>query len=517
MAPRRGTTWVPLALLAGCYLGSRLTALTALPMFLDESWHIRWSMWISLGKRLEKPWEYGKGLSVFLNALAFPWAASHYLWVSRSLSVAAGLLALGACIAVGRRLFGMRTALLAGALFVASPFQFFYDRLVLTDPLMSAFATLALLGSVRLAQDGRMRDGVLTGLWLALSVFSKALGVLVFFVPALATALVGRLRRNARPLAAAYGLATAAVAYPLWAFTTTTSTVKVAVAGRASVVERLVENSQAGAHWLWSYWTAPVVILGLAAIALAVVRRSRAALLLAAVVGLPLVAFAAVSTLWFPRYIVFLTPPFLVLAAWSLESSLAGVGRLAAKLALPAATGRLLTAGILIAVVLPGVCRMVPLWIDPRGADLPDVDRDQFVSGWPSGYGARETVAFVRKEVEASPRGLLLVVHGPARRTTPWAAGVEFAFDSRLEIRDLDLADPTAIPVLERWACDEGPALLVVSPVGSARAIPREEAWRHLGAKALTTSKPDGTAWDEIFRLKCPAREAPKATPGPRG
>jgi 4-amino-4-deoxy-L-arabinose transferase-like glycosyltransferase len=506
MALSKDAARTALALLAACHLSSRLVALTALPMFLDESWHIRWSMWIALGKRLEKPWEYGKGVSVFLNALAFPWAADHYLWVSRALTVVVGLVALLACVATARRLFGSRTALLAGALLLSSPFQFFYDRLVLADPFMSAFAALALLGSVRIAQDGRTRDGIVTGLWLALAVFSKALGILTFSVPALTVLLVGRVRSSLRALVAAYACATALVAFPLWAFFTKTSTVKVAIAGQAPVATRLVENSQAAAHWLSTYWTLPVLLLGLTGVALAAVHRSRPALLLAAVVGLPLAALMAISTLWFPRYLVFLTPPFMILAAWALDELLSGIQRLSTRLAVPAPTVRLLFAAIVLAAVLPGVGRIAPLWIDPRGARLPDVDMDQFVTGWPSGYGTRETLALVRHELDRSPTGLLLVVHGPARRTTPWALGVAFAYDSRVEIRDLDMADPSAIPVLERWTCEEGPALLVVSPVGPARRDPSPERWEHMAARVLTTSKPDGAAWDQVFRLRCPSR-----------
>ena len=61
--------------LGALYLGSRLFALTALPLFYDETTHIRWAVDIASGERSEKllrPLNYGKGLSVFLNALPLP-------------------------------------------------------------------------------------------------------------------------------------------------------------------------------------------------------------------------------------------------------------------------------------------------------------------------------------------------------------------------------------------------------------------------------------------------------------
>ena len=135
------------------YLASRLHALTALPMFLDETTHIRWAVEIAQGEKLGRPWNYGKGLSIFLNALLFPWAFDHYLWASRALTVAFGALSLGAGILVANRLGDAATAIVFGVLYVACPFALFYDRLALTDPPMGAIATLVLLFSVRLSDS----------------------------------------------------------------------------------------------------------------------------------------------------------------------------------------------------------------------------------------------------------------------------------------------------------------------------------------------------------------------------
>ena len=72
-----------LLLLFLVYFATRLFGLTLLPMFLDESWHLSWSMWIAEGLEWEVPWQYGKGLSIFATALLFPAAAHDYLAAGR--------------------------------------------------------------------------------------------------------------------------------------------------------------------------------------------------------------------------------------------------------------------------------------------------------------------------------------------------------------------------------------------------------------------------------------------------
>jgi hypothetical protein len=42
---------------------------------------------------------------------------------------------------------------------------------------------------------------------------------------------------------------------------------------------------------------------------------------------------------------------------------------------------------------------------------MPEADRFQYVLGWPSGYGVRDTERLVREELARHPAGLTVVVH----------------------------------------------------------------------------------------------------------
>ena len=157
-ADPRCVRWV---VLLGLYLASRLVALTALPMFLDERIYLRWAYWITQGRRLQVPFVAGKGLSVWVLAAVTPHAADPLL-AGRLLTVAVGILTLVAVHRLAARLTGdVRVADLAALFFIVCPFTLFHDRMVLTDPYLSAFTAWTLLLALRLAGTPRLRDGAL--------------------------------------------------------------------------------------------------------------------------------------------------------------------------------------------------------------------------------------------------------------------------------------------------------------------------------------------------------------------
>ena len=187
-------------------------------------------------------------------------------------------------------------------------------------------------------------------------------------------------------------------------------------------------------------------------------------LFLAALVVLPVLGFAAISTLWFPRYLVFVTVPALLLAA-------RGLVRLQER------TPRWAQGLLLVGALAPALAFDRDILFEPVRADLPDIDRAQFILGWPSGYGTEDTVAFVREELQHHPGGLTVVVHVHSRRTTWLALGLEFARDPRVELRDLDLTQPQNLDLLAAWAHTRpDPARAVARGRG-----PRAPGAAHLG------------------------------------
>ena len=333
------------------------------------------------------------------------------------------------------------------------PYALVYDRLALTDPALGTFAVFVAVLCLRLVERWRARDGLLLGLVLALAVFAKALGILLFFAPAAAVLLIAprRLRRPL-PLIVAYGVAGALTAYPLLRYFQVTATVRVAVSkSDASLLQRLAENLPLCATWLWTYWTPVLLALALFALVRAALVRSRAVAFVGLLIAVPILAFAGVGDIWFPRYLVFLTGPFVALAAWGADGVAAAIEARAPRRA------RLISAAALALSLLPAARADWDLLVDPPRARLVEIDRFQYVTGWPSGYGVRDTVEFVRAERTRHPDGITVVTHARTVRTTARALDLEFADVKDVASRTSTSTTPTARSPCSRSGRGSGP------------------------------------------------------------
>lgn len=447
---------------------------------------------------------------MWLGALVTPFAADP-LWANRGLGVAFGLLTLFATVAIADRLYDRRVGLVAGAFYVFCPFTLFYDRLALADACLSALFALTLLLSLRIVAEPRLRFGILAGVVMALGVYTKAPGVLLFAVPIATAVFLGPRRRGWRVLLAAYAVAMPPAAYALWRFATTRNTadmVGIATRSEQPPLARSAANLAEAAGWLWAFWTPTLVVLGLAGLAIAIARRRHEGLLLAVLAAFPAVAFGLTLSRWLPRYLLFGSAPFLVLGAWALC--------LLVDRATTSRPGAFRTAALVVAaaaVLIPSLRFDLALWTDPPRAPLPALDREQFIVGWTSGYGIRDTERLVREELARHPDGVTVVVHANRFRTlraTPMALGLAFAREPRVRLEDWDLAHPSAGPALEKWAA-AGPTLLVVPRADPLVPPPDMAPFAPLLTFLVTTRKPDERPCDDVYRLGLPP--APESAP----
>ena len=479
--------------LVGLYLSSRVVALTALPMFLDERIYLRWAHWIAQGRRLQVPFVAGKGLSVWALAAVTPGAANPLL-AGRLLTVAVGILTLLAVHRVAVRLTGdVRVADLAALFYIACPFTLFHDRMVLADPYLSAFTALTLLLALRLTDAPRARDGAALGAAMALGISAKVTGLPLLAVPILVLLVMGGTRRAwVKPLALAYVVAIGLVAYPVWRFFSRRSgeLSKLAGAGGDDTPLPAVvsANLELALSWLWRYWTPGLALLALAGLVVAL-RTSplrRSALLLVLVALGPVAVFASVSRVWFPRYVLFTTVPLVILAALGFRALLDAVER---RSPASPSMGALRTALLLALVLAPALRFDAALWTDPSQAPLPEVDRFQYVTGWPSGYGSRDSVEFLRARRAERPEGLTLVTPGPS--ITASAVRLLWASDAGMEVRAVD---PSAdVPA------DLARPVYVVVSVAEGVHLPAH--WTSEVTREFVSFKPDGAPADELYRV----------------
>lgn len=504
------------ALLSALYVATRLPGLALLPIFLDEILHVRWALLLSQGGRpWDATWKWGRALTIWLGALASPWA-SDLLLANRLVSVALGGLTLWATVASARRLLGPRAALAAGAFYALCPFTLFHDRMALTEAGLAAFTALTLYFSIRVAESGSRLFAVLAGLAAALAVLVKALGVLALAIPALVVVVLGPLRPRLTALAVAYAVALPPSLFAWRRFAATENAQHMAelfTGGGGAIAGRFLASLAEALGWLWTWCTPPLALLALAGAMLAAARRDRRLLLLAVLAAYPVAAFSAALTWRMPRYYLPAAVPLLLLAAAAVDRAAAFA---AARRRDPARAGAWLLGAFTLAALVPALRFDRELWTDPARAPMPPADRFQYVSGWPSGYGVRDTERLVREELQRHPGGVTVVVHANRfqnLRVTPLALGLAFAREPRVRLEDWNFAEPSAIPAFERWAA-AGPTLLVVPRADPAAPLPDPAGWSHVATLVARTTKPDGQPCDDVYRA-CPPPGCDRAGAGP--
>jgi hypothetical protein len=146
-------------------------------------------------------------------------------------------------------------------------------------------------------------------------------------------------------------------------------------------------------------------------------------------------------------------------------------------------------AGLLILVFVPALRFDLALWTDPTRAPFPALDRFQYVTGWPSGYGSRDSVAFLRAERRRLPEGLVLVTPGPS--TTASAIRLLWANDPAVEVRYVDPDEDAPAGGARR-------AVYVI--VSLAEGVRLPDHWASEVTRQYASFKPDGAPADALYR-----------------
>ncbi|MEP7200707.1 MAG: glycosyltransferase family 39 protein [Chloroflexota bacterium] len=395
------------------YHASRLWNLTALPMFLDESLYLWWARVFRATGDLVQPIRETTILQPLLLGLMPALDGGSplgHLFTGRWLSVAAGSLTVVGIVLLGRTLGSAHSGLIAAWLYVLSPFALFYDRIILTDGPLTLFGVACLYLTWRVCRRGGWRNALALGLMLGFAMLTKVKGVFFILIPLTVILSMPNAWRNRprwRELAVAFGVFALlfGAMLILGGFA-----VQFEFVNKAGVTTDLAAQSEqfiANVVTLWVWLTAYVPGgLLIATVALGVVgmlHLRRYAIWLLGYALATLVFYLVVSRIWYPRYLLPIMPPLWLCAA----SGLTAVGEWMRNWprARRWAVGAL---GIVVFLLLlaPSVSFDRALVTDPLTAPLPDVERLQYVEGWPAGYGLAEVVALLKEQADASADGI---------------------------------------------------------------------------------------------------------------
>jgi hypothetical protein len=505
--------------LVGFYAVTRLYNLRLLPIFLDEATHIEWSLaiWQRHGLdvlgALNRPLADGKFLQILLLSLVSPWAPDP-LWGSRLVSVLGGAVTLCSCYAIGKRLYGIRVGLVSALLYILCPFGLFYDRMALADSFLCAGAAFTLWAAIALVQERSCRYCLALSASLGLTPLFKATGVIVFFIPLLCCLLLagpgGGLARLRKQVALAYAAAIACIGaiyvpsyllgvekplrmnyHYLAAFSKSQ--------GISGLLRVRWDHVREAATWTVAYITPPIVIVAMFGLILAVLTFDRKALLLGSAGAILFCSIPVLFDLMFPRYLIWTTGPWVVLAAATvvqLSRAVAGEMKLG-KIGAAAVTGV-----CLLFVCIPAVYLDDEMLRNVRGAQLPAVDRAQYIEGWPSGYGVEEAAGFLKKEAGRSPGGLI-VACSESGGNSQVGIRVLLSREKKIRIEHLLVRGDAAFGRLEKWA-GQRTVYVVFEQPPLGRTVDEQPDVERLGTIAKRIEayvKPGGGSAILVYRL----------------
>ena len=402
-------SWVPSVIVASffgvVYFAMRLYNLTILPIFTDEAIYIRWSQ---IGSR-DASWRYislvdGKQplftwiMMVVLKLIKDP------LTAGRLVSVGAGFLSIVGIWFLTFEMFrSKRISFIASLVYLLSPFTLMYDRLALYDSLVAAFSIWNLYIAILLVRKPRLDTALILGMTLGAGMLNKSSGFLsLYMVPG--TLLLFDWSKKLRTKRFFKWLALSIVAAvisqmmysvlrlsPLYAMIGLKD--QVFVYSLKDWLTHPFHFFQGNMHglldWFIHYLTWPVFLVSFVPI-LFFWKKPLEKLLLFGWTAAPMVALALFGKVLYPRFVLFMAMPTLVLAA-------DGVWEIVSRIHLKVIV-------IIVGIILFFQCVTVDYAIltNPINAAIPKADQGQLIDDWPSGWGVREVNAYITTQAKNS-------------------------------------------------------------------------------------------------------------------
>lgn len=420
-----------LLLLVFLFLFTRLYNLTLLPIFTDEAIYIYWAKYIAsyhsnwfTSLTDGKPPLFIWIIAAFLKM--FP--PSAYLFAGRFVSVIAGGLAIIGIYKLSLLLFrSNKTSFIAALLYILSPFMLFYDRMALFDSFLSAALVWSVYFAIKTSISHKKKDAILWGTLLGIALLVKLPAIIFLFITPICF-LILLSKKDFKKL----------LLLPLLAIA-----IALAISGMQKLSANyqllnaknqqfqlsfdqlllnpfilLEKNLRDIFDWIISYYTMPVLILGGIGMIFLLYKDFRKGALLFILWAMPIVIFATVGKILFPRYILFTTPYFIILLAEA--SRVLFSYNYIKRLQIP----------IVLLALFASLKFDFYLLANPPLAPLPITDYNQYISSEYSGYGLDKVFSFLDTEVSQGPQ-IMLVTQGKFG-LFPYAFKLKYWDDKRM-------------------------------------------------------------------------------------
>jgi 4-amino-4-deoxy-L-arabinose transferase-like glycosyltransferase len=394
--------WGLISSFLAAYLFLRLLFLQSFPIFTDEAIYVRWAQiagtdpnWIFISLTDGKQPMFVWLASFFMRFTTDP------LLGARLVSVTAGLFSMVGLFFVAKELFqSRRIGFVASFLYILYPFALVYDRMALYDSLVATSIIWALYLEILLVKHVKLHIAILLGIVIGLGLLNKSSSnFALILMPFLLLLFDFKDKKWKDKLIrlALYAVIAAVISQAMYYLLKLSPFFYIIAQKNAVFVYPFKEwlqhpftyvypNLVTLTGWLVDYSTIPFLIFVAAAFFFGK-KDWREKLLLLAWFIVPFVALATFGKLLYPRYILFMTMPLLVLAAYSFYTILHALSSV-----------RWIKAGVLLVFMLPFFITDLLIITDFVKAPIAESDKNQYIIEWPAGLGVKESVAFLEKE-----------------------------------------------------------------------------------------------------------------------
>jgi 4-amino-4-deoxy-L-arabinose transferase-like glycosyltransferase len=392
-------TWASFVVL---YFATRLYNIMSLPIFTDEAIYTRWAQIA----RFDPNWRFisltdGKQpLFVWFDMIVMRFVNDPLL-AGRLVSVFAGFATMVGLYFLGKTLFNKKVGVLASLLYIFYPFALVYDRMALYDSLVATLFVWGVIFEILLVRYRRLDIALILGFILGGAVLNKTSGFLLIYLFPLSLFLFNfkdkKWKFNLVKWASLAFLSTA-LAYGFYSVLRLSPFVHIIEEKNTIFVYtfsqwlshpfNFVQGNMIGLlDWTVSYLTISGVLLVLASFF--IFRKNlKEKLFLFAFFIVPLLGLALFGRVLYPRFILFMTMPLLILVAFSLDNIL-----------MKLRTNKAKAFGILVALLFFLRADFFIL-TDFKNAPIPYSDLEQYINNWPAGGGVKEIIGILEREAK---------------------------------------------------------------------------------------------------------------------
>lgn len=383
---------------------TRIANLLAVPIFTDEAIYIRWAQ-IGLNDPAHRYISLTDGKQPLLTWLMYPFLKifSDPLFAGRFVSVIAGVVSCIGIYFVARELFDKKTAIIASLLYIITPFTILYDRLALMDSLLASIGIWSLYLEILLVRYVRLDIALLLGITVGLGLLTKSSALFFLYLLPFSLLLFNFSKKQKGKRLIIWGLLNLLVIFiaevmynslrlsPWFYIIKQKNYSFIITIGEflKSPFVLFLPNLNGLFGFLFGYLTLPLVaVLGIG-LFWGLMRKDKKITLLFIWFLFPFLALAAFGKVLFPRFLLFMTYPLLII----IGATIIKFFNYALK------NNKILISLIFLILIFPFYQSLLII-VNPMEASIPQNDRNQLFDDWPSGYGVTEVISYLNKQAQ---------------------------------------------------------------------------------------------------------------------